>query len=332
MPRSPRYSSPGAIHHVMLRGNQGRQIFYSDADRIRCCLLIQEGIERYGYRIHGFCLMSNHIHLAWQVGEENLSAAVQNLAFRYAQGVNHFRKEVGHVFQGRFKSILVEKEGYLTRLVRYIHLNPVRAGIVKRPEDYKWCGHNSYLGTDPIIWVERSYVLRRYSEDCETAIRRYNEFIHAGIRIDIEPEVDFKTGMQSGIIGDDTFVEKILNRDCDKIDNLELTVTELIEKLCSRYGISKTEIISQNRNRDLAHARAVLALLVRNCKGLSIVELAKVLERGPSGLSRLANKLDIKCRTSSKLKQEIKSLRNELFKENILILPDSVATTPPISQ
>ncbi len=124
----------------MLRGNQGRQIFYSDSDRTRCCLLIQEGVERFGHRIHGFCLMSNHIHLAWQEGGESLSTAVQNLAFRYAQHVNHIRNEVGHVFQGRFKSILVDKENYLTRLIRYIHLNPVRAGIVTRAEDYKWSG------------------------------------------------------------------------------------------------------------------------------------------------------------------------------------------------
>ena len=84
--------------------------------------LIQEGIERFGHRIHGFCLMPNHIHLAWQEGEEKLSGAVQNLAFRYAQRVNRFRKEIGHFFQGRFKSILVNKKSYLTRLVRYIHL------------------------------------------------------------------------------------------------------------------------------------------------------------------------------------------------------------------
>ena len=178
MPRLHRYNSPGAIHHVMLRGNQGRPIFYSDTDRIQCCLLIQEGIERFGHRIHAYCFMSNHIHLAWQQGNEGLSTAVQNFAFRYAQRVNRFRKEVGYVFQGRFKSILVNKENYLTKLVRYIHLNPVRAGLVKRPEDYKWSGHNDYLGIDPVAWIEHDYVLKKYSNDRNIVIERYNEFIY----------------------------------------------------------------------------------------------------------------------------------------------------------
>ena len=265
MPRPPRYSFPGAIHHVMLRGNQGRQIFYSDTDRIRCCLLIQEGIERFGHRIHGFCLMSNHIHLAWQEGEETLSTAIQNLAFRYAQYVNQKRKEVGHVFQGRFKSILVDKENYLTRLVRYIHLNPVRAGIVTSPEDYLWSGHNAYLGANPISWVERDYVLKRYSEVRETAVKRYNEHIHT--QIDTEQEVDFKIGIESGIIGDDTFIKDCIEVKFAKVRNLNITTSSLIDQLCSSDNISESEIISPNKKRDLARVRAILALFARDIDG-----------------------------------------------------------------
>ena len=134
--------------------------------------------------------MSNHIHLAWQQGNVDLSAAVQNFAFRYAQSVNLLRREVGHVFQGRFRFILVSQENYLTRLIRYIHLNPFRAGLVKRPEDYRWSGHNAYLRTDPVSWLEQDYVLEKYSEGRDIAISGYNEFIHAGIGN--EPEIDLK--------------------------------------------------------------------------------------------------------------------------------------------
>ena len=93
MPRSRRFLFPGAVHHVMLRGNQGLPIFYSDADRSNCCLLLQEGIERFGHRILAFCLMTNHIHLAIQEGEQGLSKAIQNLAFRHAQRVNIIQKK-----------------------------------------------------------------------------------------------------------------------------------------------------------------------------------------------------------------------------------------------
>lgn len=312
MTRGSRYSSPGTIHHVLLRGNQGRQIFYTDKDRVQCCLLIQEGIERFGHRIHGFCLMSNHIHLAWQEGQQGLSAAVQNLAFRYAQRVNRFRNEVGHVFQGRFKSIAVDKENYLTQLIRYIHLNPVRAGIVQQPEDYKWSGHNTYLGTDPIVWVERDYLLKKYSEDRDTAIAKYNEFVHAGIGC--EPEIDFKKGFQSGLIGDDAFIQKILfgRKKDQEYDDLEITIPDLIRLVCLKNEVSQTEITSSSRARNLAHVRALVALLARDLKGVSIAEAAKQLNRNTGSLSRLANKLDRECHISPLLKNEIISLKNEL--------------------
>ncbi len=311
MPRSPRYNSPGAIHHVMLRGNQGRPIFYSDDDRVQCCLLLQEVLERYGHRLHGYCLMTNHIHLAWQQGSAELSTAVQNFAFRYAQRINRYRKEVGHVFQGRFKSILVNKENYLTQLVRYIHLNPVRAGIVKRPEDYKWSGHNTYLGTDPVTWIESDYVLKRYSEDRETAVKRYNEFVYA--EIGVNSVIDFKTGMRSGIIGDDVFIKEVLDEEkspSKKSDNLNITIANLIEHACARYGVTEMEIASESRVRELAHVRAVIALLARD-KGLSIVEVAKKLNRDTGGLSRLLNKLHANMKNSSVLMQEVVSVKND---------------------
>ncbi len=313
MPRSPRYISPGAIHHVMLRGNQGRPIFYSDHDRVQCCLLIQEGIERFGHRIHAYCLMSNHIHLAWQQGNDGLSSAIQNFAFRYAQRTNRLRREVGHVFQGRFKSILVNKENYLARLVRYIHLNPVRAGLVKSPEAYRWSGHNAYLGIDPVAWLECDYVLKKYSEDREIARRRYNEFVH--VAIGQTEEIDFKIGLQSGIIGNDAFIQAVLSKEneCDGRDDFDITILCLIKYVCAKYGLSETEIMSQSRARELAHARAVITLIARDLKGLSIIEVANKLGRDPGGLSRLASNLDKKCHDLPSLKQEIVSLKNELL-------------------
>jgi len=256
--------------------------------------------------------MTNHIHLAWQQGTEGLSSAVQNFAFRYAQRINRFRNEIGHVFQGRFKSILVNEENYLTKLVRYIHLNPVRAGLVKQPEEYKWSGHNAYLGTDPIAWIERDYVLKKYSDEYDIAVRRYNEFIHGGIGC--EPEVDFKIGHKAGIIGEDAFIKMVLAGESEnKGSGIDITLSDVIQHVCTKYNVSETEIVSESRARGVAHVRAVITLLARDIVGISIIETAKKLNRDPGGLSRLAKNLEKKCYSSELLKQEIILLKNDLL-------------------
>ena len=154
MARKPRLHLPGGLYHVMLRGNGGQAIFFSDADRYHLYLLLQEGVERFGHRIHGFCAMTNHLHLAVQVAKAPLSKIMQNLSFRYTRWINQRQRRVGHLFQGRYKAILVDADSYLLELVRYIHLNPVRTGLVKDPLDYPWSGHRAYLGSGGLAMVD----------------------------------------------------------------------------------------------------------------------------------------------------------------------------------
>jgi len=150
MARKPRIHIPGGVYHVMLRGNGGQDIVFCDEDRYHLYLLVQEGVGRFGYRVHGFCWMTNHLHLAVQVGEIALSRCMQNLAFRYTRWINRRERRMGHLFQGRYQAVLVERDSYLLELVRYIHLNPVRTGMVKAPRDYPWSGHRAYLGEEVI--------------------------------------------------------------------------------------------------------------------------------------------------------------------------------------
>jgi REP element-mobilizing transposase RayT len=145
MARKPRVHCPGALYHVILRGNAGQTIFFDDRDRARFYLLLQEGTERFRHRIHAFCLMSNHVHLAIQVADLPLSRIIQNLSFRYTKWVNWRQSRSGHLFQGRYKAVLVDADAYLLELTRYIHLNPVEAGLVKEPEEHMG-SHRAYLG------------------------------------------------------------------------------------------------------------------------------------------------------------------------------------------
>ena len=138
MARKPRLHVPGGLYHVILRGNAKQDVFFSAGDRKYFYELLAEGVLRFGYRVHAFCLMSNHLHLALQAGEDSLSSAMQNLSFRYTRYLNARLGRVGHVFQGRFKAYLVDQDRYGLALVRYIHLNPVRAKTVRQPGAYAW--------------------------------------------------------------------------------------------------------------------------------------------------------------------------------------------------
>jgi REP element-mobilizing transposase RayT len=122
MPRRPRVHFPGAVYHVILRGNDRGDIFFDDLDRFRFYLLLQEGVERFKSRVLAFCLMTNHVHLAIQVDQIPLSHIIQNLSFRYTRWINWRKHRVGHLFQGRYKAFLVDQDSYLLELIAYIHL------------------------------------------------------------------------------------------------------------------------------------------------------------------------------------------------------------------
>ena len=136
MSRKPRLYFPGALYHVLLRGNGGQAIFFEHTDYHHFYKLLAEGHARFDHRIHGFCLMNNHVHLAIQTGSQPLSPIMQNVSFRYTRWINKWQKRVGHLFQGRYKALLVDQERYLLALIRYIHLNPIRAGIVKELAEF----------------------------------------------------------------------------------------------------------------------------------------------------------------------------------------------------
>ena len=176
MPRKPRVHFPGAIYHSILRGNNRRNIFFSDEDRQKFYSLLEEGVSRFAYRIHAFCLMTNHIHLAIEISDIPISKIMQNLAFRYAQWINKKFNQVGHLFQGRYKAILVQNQSQLVDLCRYIHLNPIKAKMVENLDDYPWSSHLTYLGKEQLSWVITTEVLSLISQSFSNNVN-YLEFI-----------------------------------------------------------------------------------------------------------------------------------------------------------
>jgi REP element-mobilizing transposase RayT len=212
MPRKPRIHYPGAVYHVILRGNARQDIFFGETDRCRFSLLVQEGTERFGHRIIAFCQLTNHVHLAIQVGDVPLSCIIQNLSFRYTRWINWRQQRCGHLFQGRYKAVLVDAHTHLLELTAYIHLNPVRAGMIEKPQNYPWSSHRAYLGMESVPWLFSEYVLRHFSNKLQQARSLFSEFVIDRIAGGHREELYGKGSIDNRVIGEDRFVERVLRQ------------------------------------------------------------------------------------------------------------------------
>jgi REP element-mobilizing transposase RayT len=216
MARKPRLHYLGAHYHVMLRGNGGMRIFQDEADRYKFLDLVQESIPRFKYRIHAFCLMTNHVHFAIQVSDISLSKIIQNISFRYTRYVNKKEKRIGHLFQGRYKALIVEADSYLLQLVRYIHLNPLHAKMVENLLDYPWSSHLAYLGHAEIPWLTKQFVYAFLAQDKTPPTIVYQQFMldHSGnnspINFDVSRQKTFPA------ICDDHFMQQLNQLFCFK--------------------------------------------------------------------------------------------------------------------
>lgn len=181
MARPLRIEYPGALYHLTSRGNARAPIFLDDQDRRRMLLVVAGLVARYGWRIHAYCLMGNHYHLLAETPRPNLSRGMRWLNGVYTQRFNRRHARVGHVFQGRFKAILVERDRYLLELARYIVLNPVRAGLAAGAGDWPWSSYRATSGACPApAWLCTAWVIEQFGDSTAAARHRYREFVNAG--------------------------------------------------------------------------------------------------------------------------------------------------------
>jgi len=165
------------LYHVILRGNARRAIFFDDDDRSRWMNILQTGLKRYQDEIHAFCWMTNHVHMAIRSGAHPLSELMRFTAGQYSRQTNFKMGRSGHLFQRRYQAILVDADSYLLELIRYIHLNPVRGGLVDDPQDYPWSSHREYLGNRMTEWLSMDWVLSLFGNSRSKARRAYGQFI-----------------------------------------------------------------------------------------------------------------------------------------------------------
>jgi len=207
MARELRIEYPGALYHVISRGNEGRAIYRSEEDREIFFRILRRTVIRYEFIIYAYCLMANHYHLLIETPKANLSRGMQYLNGVYAASFNVKNEHIGHLFQGRYKAILADKGEYLLELARYIVLNPVKAGIAENPSSYKWSSYLETLGgrAAPEFFDVNS-LLSLFSENLIEAREAYKEFVEYGLHR--EPSFEIKAGI---ILGDDIFLSKIKN-------------------------------------------------------------------------------------------------------------------------
>ncbi len=312
MARKPRIHIPGALYHVICRGNGGQPLFLSDDDRNRFYLLLQEVSCRYGYRIHAFCLMPNHIHLALQVGDIPLSRGMQNLSFRYTRWINRQQKRTGHLFQGRYKAVMIDANSYLLELVRYIHLNPVRAGMTKNLEKYSWSSHLAYLGKEIVPCLTTDWVLEQFGERGAKARLAYRNFLLDGLREGHRPEFHGKGKGDSRLLGDDTFLDRCLFRLPRAA--VRLTVLDVVEGVCREYGLAESAIKSSSQNRKASEARAVAGWLVREFECATLSEVGKLLNRDGGSMSSAVRRLIERMQESTEVAARVLLLKAALDK------------------
>ncbi|HYK03157.1 MAG TPA: transposase [Thermoanaerobaculia bacterium] len=182
MARPLRLDLPGALHHVTSRGNERRRIFRSNRDREAFLQLLADAVKRFRWSVTAWVLMTNHYHLVIQTPEPNLSRGMQWLNGTYADWFNRRHKRSGHLFQGRFKSFLIDKETYSAEVLRYVVLNPVRAKMVARPEEYRWSSYRATAGLEAApFWLDVAAVYVHFDLDPAAAQARYTEYVLARV-------------------------------------------------------------------------------------------------------------------------------------------------------
>jgi len=219
MARPLRIEFAGALYHVTSRGDGQEDIYMDDNDREMYLEVLADARHRFNWTIHAYCLMSNHYHLLVETPDSNLAKGMRHLNGVYTQRYNRHHKRVGHVFQGRYKAILVQKESYLLGLSRYIVLNPVRARMVRSAKDWPWSSYRATAGiTDMQPWLTTDWILSSFSNKKPDAMQRYRNFVSEG-RNEPKPWEELKNQIY---LGDENFVDEMQSKVLPESDLSEI--------------------------------------------------------------------------------------------------------------
>jgi putative transposase len=247
MTRPLRLEFSGALYHVTSRGDRRGAIYHDDRDRIAWLSVLADTCSRYNFVVHAFCQMTNHYHLLVETIDGDLGRGLRQLNGAYSQYFNRRHGLVGHVFQGRYKAILVQKESYLLELARYVVLNPVRAGIVTTPEQWRWSSQQYFLSDEELpSWLETDWLLGHFGNDRAQARCAYLDFVTRGIGKG-SPLRDVKHQV---VLGDNAFIQQ----HCDGLQADDLCEMSRVQRRAGALPLRDYEAAYPNRCEAMARA------------------------------------------------------------------------------
>lgn len=294
MSRQLRVEYPGAFYHITARGNAKQEIFLDDKDFKKFLQLLGKEIDQQRWNCYAYCLMNNHYHLLIETPEPNLVKGMTRLNGTYTQYFNNRHNRVGHLFQGRYKSIVVEKESYLLELCRYIVLNPVRAMLVGDPADWKWSSYRVTIKSEfNPDWIENNFILEQFSTNNDDAITMYKRFVKDGIGI----EAPWNKLKGQIWLGQQEFikeVQKYLNNTNPKeipgtqLNPLRPSKEQIVNAVKELYKISEKQII-ERKNKE---AYKATVYLLRRTANMQIHEIASMFQISGSMVSKIQREIE----------------------------------------
>jgi len=302
MARRPRFFAPGVLYHVIVRGNHQQKTFFSSQDYEVYNDRLARYRNKFHVSLHAFCLMPNHVHLLLVCAEEPLSKFMQGIQQSYTQYFNRTYKKVGHLFQGRYKAIICDKDEYLLALVRYIHLNPVRSKLVERPEQYKYSGHCVFLKGKPTNVVDPTFVLKVMG-----GRKSYERFVLDGLR-EGHKEAYYELRDQQ-ILGADEFARELKKETRGTYEAQEKKpIGKVLELVAQRIRVDPQVLRGPDRSWQVSKKRTLLVYVLIRRLGFGVGEVADYLRRDPTTLTTLVSRLSNRTQREQALREEIESL------------------------
>jgi len=338
MPRQSRIDAPGALNHIVIRGIERKAIFKDDLDYQNFLKRLGKIFLETSTSCYAWALLKNHVHLLLRTGRVPISTVMRRLLTGYAQQFNRRYRRHGHLFQNRYKSILCEEDPYLLELVRYIHLNPVRAGIVKDIKGlskYWKCGHSALMGKRKNEWQDTDYILALFDKKIVSARRYYSDFVKKGItqgpRLDLVGggllrsvggwaalnamrSVGLRIMGDERILGSGDFVENVLKQANEEYEKKTLAkargldLNTLIDAAAKHFDIDSEILKGSSKQRTVSRARSIICYLAINKMGISGATIARRLMLSPSTVSKSAVRGQIDRLT--------KQIENEIFDDS----------------
>ena len=320
MPRQARIDAPGAIHHIICRGLERKQIFMDDVDRNRFVARLSAVIQKTLTPCFAWTLIPNHFHLLLQTGASPIATVMEKLLTGYAGEFNRRHNRHGHLFQNRYKSILCQTDPYLLELVRYIHLNPIRASLVGSLEElktYSYCGHSVLMGASTACWQTTYEVLSRFATDTATARAKYEAFVAEAVGAGKRPDLVGGGLLRSAggweqivlarrygehlksderILGDSEFVEGVLNGAQERMEKLcsylqkGLDLDRLAQVVARLLGANVAEVWEKGQKSLTVQARSLLCHWAIHELGMTATALGKRLNLTQPGATRAAQR------------------------------------------